>query len=87
MVSILHSREEVTHGDPLEMIAYSIRILPIINNLKQEVPDVTQPWYYENARALDMLARLETYFDFLTRQGPGRGYHPESTKSVLIIRP
>ena len=31
--------------------------------------------------------RLEAYFDSLTRQGPGRGYHPKLTKSVLIVHP
>ena len=34
-----------------------------------------------------MFTRLETYFDSLTRHVPGRGYHPESTKSVLIVHP
>ena len=34
-----------------------------------------------------MFARLETYFDSLTRQGPVKRYHPEPTKSVLITRP
>ena len=34
-----------------------------------------------------MFAILETYFDYLTGQGPGRGYHPNPTKSVLIVRP
>ena len=34
-----------------------------------------------------MFARLETYFYLLTRQGPGRGYHPEQTKILLIVRP
>ena len=34
-----------------------------------------------------MFARLETYLYSLTRQGPGRGYYPEPSKSVLIIRP
>ena len=32
-----------------------------------------------------MFARLETYFDLLTLQCLGRGYHPEPTKSVLIV--
>ena len=32
-------------------------------------------------------ARLETYFDSLKRQGLGRGYHPDPTKSVLIVCP
>ena len=41
--SVLHSREGVTQGGPLEMIAYEIGILPPINNFKQDVPDVPQP--------------------------------------------
>ena len=32
-----------------------------------------------------MFARLENYFDSLTRQGPGQGYHPDPIKSVLIV--
>ena len=46
--SILHSREGATQGDPLAMIAYGIGILPLINNLKREIPDVTHPWYAED---------------------------------------
>ena len=32
-----------------------------------------------------MFAILETYFDLLTRQGPGRGYYPEPSKGILIV--
>ena len=77
----------MTQGDPLAIIVYSIGILPLIKNLKREIPDVTQPWYADDAVSLGTFARLETYFYSLTRQGPGRGYHPKPTKSVLIIRP
>ena len=77
----------MTQGDPIAMIAYVIGILPLINNLKREIPDVTQPLYSENAGAFGTFARLETYFDSLTRQGLGRGYCPKRTKSVLIVRP
>ena len=38
--SFLHSKEGVTQGDPLSMIAYRICILPLIKNLKREIPDV-----------------------------------------------
>ena len=61
MASFLHSREGVTQGDPLVMIAYGIGIIPLINNLKRGIPDVTQPWYTEDARALGTLPRIETY--------------------------
>ena len=77
----------MTQGGPLEMIAYGIGILPLIHNLKREIPDVTHPLYADDAGALGTFVRLDTYFDSLTRQGPGRGYHPEPTKSVLIVRP
>ena len=68
------------------MITYGIGILPLIKNLKRVIPDVTQPWYDDDAGALGAFTRPETYFDSLTHQGPGRGYHPKPSKSVLILR-
>ena len=85
--SILPSIEGVTQGDPLAKISYGIRILPLIKNLKWEIPDITQPWYADGAVALGTFAILDNYFDFMTRQGPVRGYHPKLTKSVLIVCP
>ena len=76
---IIHIIEGVTQGGPLTMITYGIGILPLIKNLKQEIPSVPQPWYAGNARALDTFVRLETYFDSRTRQEPGRG--------INLIRP
>ena len=68
------------------MIGYGIGILPLIKNLKREITDVTQPWYADDAGALGTFSRLETYFDLLTHQGPGRRYYPELSKSVMIVR-
>ena len=87
MASCLHGRKGVMQGGTITMIAYEIGILPLIKNLKWEIPDVTQPWYADNAGSLGKFARLDTYFDSLTRQGLGRGYYPEPSKIVLIVRP
>ena len=35
----------------------------------------------------DVFARIETYFNSLTRRGLGRGYYPEPSESVLIVHP
>ena len=56
--SILHSREGMTQGDRLTMIVYRIGILPLIKNLKREIPDVTQTWYADDARDLGTFTRL-----------------------------
>ena len=61
--SFLHIREGVMQGYPPVMIAYGTGILPLIKNLKQEISDVTQPWYADDAGALGTFAILETYFD------------------------
>ena len=85
MASFLHSSEGVTQGEPLAMIAYSIGILPLIKNLKQETTDVTKPWYADEAGSLGTLTIIETYFNSLTRQGLGHRYYPKPSKIVLIL--
>ena len=83
--SFLHSKEGATQGDTLAMIAYGICILPLINNLNPEIPDVTQPWCADDARALSTFARIETYIDVLRCQGPRRRYYTKPSKNVLIV--
>ena len=82
--SILHSKEGVAQGDPLAMIVYRMGILPLIKNLKREIPDIPQPWYTYDNEDLGTFVRLATYFDLLTREGPGRGYYTEPFKSILV---
>ena len=69
------------------MIAYVIGILPLINNLKQEIPGITHTWYAGDTGSLGTFSRIETYFNFLTRQGPGHGYYLEPSKNILIVHP
>ena len=40
----MHIREGVMQGEPIAMISYVIGILPLIKNLKRDLPGVTQPW-------------------------------------------
>ena len=49
--NFLHSKEGVTQGDPLSMIAYGIGILPLIRELQNAHPRVTQSWYDDDAGA------------------------------------
>ena len=84
----LHSKEAVTQGDPLAMIAYDIRVLPLIRELQDAHPRVTQPGYYDDVGAGggsfgDILA----HFQDLQERGPPQGYLPEPIKSILVVAP
>ena len=59
----------------MEIIAYGIGISLLINNLKRELTEVTQPWYTKYSRALGKFERITTYFNLLTHQGAGRRYY------------
>ena len=39
----LHKKEDVTKGEPLEMIAYVIGVPPLIREIQDVHPCVTQP--------------------------------------------
>ena len=55
----------MTQVFPLAMVAYGIGILLMIKNLKAGFPDVTQPWYDDDAGALGIFARVGSYFNSL----------------------
>ena len=71
----------MTQGEPLEMITYGIGILPLINNLKYEIPDVTHTGYTENAIVLGMFAIIETYLNLVTRADTIK----KPSKSILLV--
>jgi hypothetical protein len=81
----IHSKEGVTQGDPLAMAAYGILLLPLIRQLKREIPEVSQPWYADDAGAGGNFGDLRRYFERLQELGPSRGYHPEPSKSILVV--
>ena len=83
----LHSKEGVIQGDPLAMIAYDIGVLPLIRELRNAHPWVTQPWYANDAGAGGTFQQIQGHFQDLQARGPDRGYYPEPTKSILVMAP
>ena len=81
----LHSKEGVTQGDPLAMIAYGIGVLPLIRELQNAYPRVTQPWYADDAGAGGAFQKVQAHFRYLQARGPAQGYYPVPTKSILVV--
>ena len=86
VASFLFSKEGVTQGDPLSMVAYGLSLLPLIRQLKDEFPDVFQPWYANDAGGGEQFAQIRSYFLRLVELGPKYGYFPEPSKSILAVR-
>ena len=74
--SFIHNTEGITQGDPLAMIAYGIWILTLINNTRWEIPDVTQPQYYDDAGDLGTFRKNWDIFWFSNTARPGTGVSP-----------
>ena len=68
----LHSKKGVTQGDPLAMIAYGIGFLPLIWELREAHPCVTQPWYSDDAGAGGAFIDVQAHFQDLQARGPAR---------------
>ena len=85
--TFLFSKEGVTQGDPLAMVVYGIGALPLCRTIKDEVPECHQPWYADDAGAGGKFDDILNYFNVLTNEGPARGYFPEPSKSILIVKP
>ena len=84
---LLHSKEGVTQGGPLAMIAYDIGVLPLVRELWGAHPQVTQKWCADDAGAGGKFPNIMEHIRYLQAWGPSRGYYPELTKSILVVVP
>ena len=67
------------------MIAYGIGVLPLIRELREAHPRVTQPWHADDAGAGGTFIDAHANFQYLQARGPARGYYPEPTKNILVV--
>ena len=75
----------MTQGDPPDMITYVIGVLPLIRDIWDALPCVTQPWYANDAGTGRKFGHILEHFQDLQARGPPRGYFPEPTKSILVV--
>ena len=67
------------------MIAYGIGVLPLIKELWNAHPRVTQTWYANDAGAGGTFQQIQEHVRDLQVRGTARGYYPEPTKSILVV--
>ena len=69
------------------MISYVIGVLPLIQELWDAHPSVTQLWYTDNAGAGGSFGNILVHLKDLQVRGPPRGYFTEPSKTILVVAP
>ena len=67
---------------------YAIATRPIIDQL-DEICDTTvtkQSWYADDSAAASTLVEVKKWWIHLCKIGPGYGYFPKPSKSILIVK-
>ena len=82
----LHSKEGVTQGCPLSMVAYALLILPLIKQLKKEMPVANSMWFADDGSVANKFKGIASFFRRLCQLGPNYGYFPEESKSILVVK-
>ena len=81
---LLYSKEGVSQGDPLSMLIYAVGTIPLINLLDHPSSE-SHVWYADDASACSDLPALREWFLKLMELGPSFGYHPEPSKSFVVV--
>ncbi len=79
----LISQEETTQGDPLAMPMYALATVPLINKLKENVNDINQVWYADDASGSRTINSLRLWWDII---GPKFSYFPNLSKTWLLSK-
>jgi hypothetical protein len=60
--------------------------LPLIHQLKDEFPEVFQPWYVDDTGGGGNFQKIRRYFERLVELGPEYEYFLEPSKSIPAVR-
>ena len=72
-LQLLHRKEGVTQGDPVVMIINGIRVLPLIRELWDGHPCITDTWYDDDSSAEGTFKPIPAHFQDLQSWGTLRG--------------
>ena len=84
----LRSREGTTQGDPLGIAIYAIAISPLLDILIAATTDNHNKMaaFADDVSASGKIISLREWWSHLIEAGPKYGYHPQPTKSWLIVK-
>ena len=80
------SAEGTTQGDPLAMAMYALGVKPLIETMST-VNEARQVWFADDCTTSGSVLQLSHWWEALLTYGPQYGYHPNATKTTLLVKP
>ena len=68
------------------MAFYGLGTKPILDHLRELIPDVSQVWYADDATGAGRLAPLKQWWDTIQSEGVRYGYFVKAKKSWIILK-
>ena len=78
-------KEGTTQRDPLAMSMFAVASLPLIKQ-PDELSDVTQLWYADDATAAGEFQELKRWLDNINTIGKFYGYYANEKKTFLLVK-
>jgi hypothetical protein len=78
------SEEGLSQGDPLAMILYGVALLPLVEGLRQAVPEATTPWFADDSAAIGKMTVCAKCLEYLSQHGLTYEYYIEPEKTHVI---
>ena len=80
------SAEGTTQGDPLAMAMYALGVKPLIETMST-VNEARQVWFADDCTTSGSVLQMSHWWEALLTYGPQYGYHPNATKTTLLVKP
>ena len=68
------------------MAMYALAVKPLIGALKSDAPGVKQVWYADDATGAGTCDDLRKWWESLQAYGTRYGYHPNASKTHLVVK-
>jgi hypothetical protein len=66
------------------MILYGVALLPLVESLREAVPEATTTWFADDSAAIGKLLECAMCLEFLSERGPVYGYYIKPEKTHVI---
>lgn len=68
------------------MAMYALAVRPLIDRLQSSTRTVKQAWYADDATGIGSCSELRIWWNNLLEHGKGFGYHPNASKTYLVVK-